>query len=341
MRLVISFICCIVMLVASPMSFAWGERGHDLITRVAVQHLATLSGDDARLMRPFALRDHMLAHLSNAPDIVWRAEYQSNDVIKTNSPTHYINLEKVITGVRRWDDLPRDFSAYEALCANHDKTPEEVGTAPWRSMQLYADLVNALRAVSSANDELEYEQRVNQALLFAGVLSHFVGDLANPHHTTANYDGQLSGQAGLHAYFESAVVADLDLKLASRIEKQARRSWLGAYGAQEREQIQADPQKLIWALVGNSHGELDTLLDLDKRYSLLSPSTEEAIAERKPVPEISRRYQRFAIKRLAVGADVLARLYLLAWQEAGQPDLSNFASYVYPVKPEFIWPNYQ
>jgi len=54
-------------------AFAWGERGHDLGTRVAVQNLRALSGDDPAVVTPFLQRDHMLAHLSNVPDIVWRA----------------------------------------------------------------------------------------------------------------------------------------------------------------------------------------------------------------------------------------------------------------------------
>jgi len=310
---------------------AWGERGHDLITRVAIQHLRYLSDDQQSLVRPFTLRDHMLAHLSNVPDIVWRAPYQSETVKELNPPTHYINLEKVISGVQRWDDLSRDFQGFRALCAEHGKTPEEVGTAPWRSFQLYGELVNALKAIHHASDEADFERRVNDALLIAG----------NPHHTTANYDGQLSSQSGLHAYFESTVVADLNLKLASKIERQARKPWLGVYRQAERQQILSNPQKLIWALVANSHSHLDTLLKLDQRHSLLEPSTAETPAVRKDVAKVSQRFERFTVQRLAIGADVLARLYQLAWQQAGQPDLSNFSSYYYPVKPEFIAPDYQ
>lgn len=326
---------------------AWGERGHDLVTRVAVQHMREMSDDNAALMRPFLLRDHMLAHLSNTPDTVWRADYMGDDVIKANSPTHYINLEKVITGVKKWDDFPRDFRAYRALCKSKGLDTSDVGTAPWRVLQLYKLIVDQLTNLDAKPDDLK-EQHINQALVYSGLMSHFVGDLANPHHTTANYDGQLTGNKGLHAYFESTVVAELSFELPEKVREKAnnRNLWLGDYGRKERAEIFADPQKLVWALVADSHTKVEKLTRLDDRHSILAKSVadpdsgKQASAKRKPAKNVARRYEKFAVERLAVGADALARLWQLAWQDAGSPDMSQFSSYYYPVQPPFITPAY-
>jgi len=228
---------------------AWGERGHDLITRVAVQHMRASNDDNAKLMRPFLLRDHMLGHLSNTPDTVWRADYMSDEAKKANSPTHYINLEKAITGVKKWDDFPRDFREYRALCKSKDFDTSDVGTAPWRVLQLYKLIVGELTNLDAKPENLKIDH-INKALKYAGLMAHFVGDLANPHHTTANYDGQLTGNKGLHAYFESMVVAELSFKLPQKILRKAKskRLWLSNYGRAERAEILADPQKLVWAL---------------------------------------------------------------------------------------------
>jgi len=98
----------------------------------------------------------------------------------------------------------------------------------------------------------------------------------------------------------------------------------------------ADPQKLVWTLVGNSHSRVSTLLELDEKYSLLEQSSDE-----KPVtPQVAKRYQSFAAERLSIGAAAMSQLWLLAWQQAGSPDLSKFHSYHYPVKPDFVRPDY-
>jgi len=322
-------------------AYAWGERGHDLITRVAVQNLRAISDDNQALVKPFVERNHMLGHLSNVPDIVWRAPYMTELERQENYSTHFINLEKVYKGVATWSDLPDDFDAYskDALAKGH--TAVEVGTAPWRVSQLYNRMVQALILAGQAEDKKALEDSVNQALLMGGLMSHFVGDLANPHHTTANYDGQLSGQRGLHAYFEHEVIAQLPFELSAQVAMQAKKNWLATYPKSEQKAILSNPQKLVWALVANSHSRLPELLRLDTQYSLLEESkSEKDRATRKPVTETARHYEAFAIERLAIGASTLSQLWVLAWQQAGAPDLSTFRSYNYPVKPDFIRPDY-
>lgn len=332
---------------ASQNSHAWGERGHDLITRIAVQHMRDKTDDNAALMRPFLLRDHMLGHLSNTPDIVWRADYMSDEARSANSPTHYINLEKVIDGVEKWDDFPRDFQEYRALCKSKGRDTNDVGTAPWRILQLYKLIVEELTNLDAKPDELK-EKHINQALVYSGLMSHFVADLANPHHTSANHDGQLTGNKGLHAYFESMVVAELSFELADKALRKAssRRLWLTNYSSKERAEIVNDPQKLVWALVANSHTNLERLTKLDDRYSIITKSSvdpesgKQQSAERKAAKTVAKHYQRMVVERLAVGADALARLWVLAWKDAGSPDMSAFHSYYYPVQPPFITPAY-
>ncbi len=324
---------------------AWGERGHDLITRTAVQHMRAMSDDDAKLMRPFLLRDHMLAHLSNVPDIVWRADYMSESARKANSPTHYINLEKVVSNVEKWDDFPRGFDEYRSLCKSKGYETSDVGTAPWRVLQLYKLVVAELVNLDAKPEELKIRQ-IDKALMYAGLMSHFVANLANPHHTSANYGGQLTGNRGLHAFFESKVVSELPLSLASKVFKRAasKRLWLRQYSKTERAEIMSDPQKLVWALVADSHVRVGDLTKLDDRYSIItkSPTDPESreSAMRKPAKDVAGYYEKFAVERLAVGTDVLARLWQLAWADAGKPDMSSFQSYYYPVQPPFITPSY-
>lgn len=337
----ISSLLSAVLMFSSNFAWGWGERGHDVITRVAVQNLRYLSDDDPQLVIPFTARDHMLAHLSNAPDIVWRAAYMSQLERDLNYSTHYIGLEKVYQGVTSWTDFPRDFSQYRKDSQAKGHEPEVVGTAPWRVLQLYKKMVEALKLVGAATDKKIFEDRVNQVLLYAGIMSHFVGDLSNPHHVSENYDGQLTGQRGLHAYFENQIVSELSFDLIRKVSLKTRRRWLQSYSKSEREDILSSPQKLVWALAANSHSKLGVLMGLDTKYSLLAESVgEKKRAERKPAKMMTKRYKKFVVERLAVGASTLSQLWLLAWQEAGSPDLSNYQSYHYYIKPDFIKPAY-
>ncbi len=345
-RRVASATLCLITLSTSSIVWGWGERGHDVVTRVAVQNLRQMTEDNTRVVTPFLARDHMLAHLSNVPDIVWRAPYMSQQDRDSNYSTHYINLERVYPEVKAYTDVPFELTEYQQDASAKGLNAVEVGTAPWRILQLYKAMVTALRSVPSAASDAEYEEAVNQALLYAGLMSHFVGDLANPHHTTANYDGQLSGQKGLHGYFESDVVMYLPLGLSAKVSAQANQmafqdTWFPALKDEQRDAVLRDPQALIWALLADSHSYLPQLLELDKSISLLKANTDpKQRAERKSAKSVAADFESFAVERLAFGSWVLARLWWLAWDEAGQPDMTKYRSYHYPVMPDFVDPDY-
>src|SRR5699024_66372 len=51
-----------------------------------------------------------------------------------------------------------------------------------------------------------FRQRNKAKILFLSAdLAHYIGDGYQPLHTTKNYDGQLTGQKGVHALFESLI----------------------------------------------------------------------------------------------------------------------------------------
>lgn len=44
--------------------------------------------------------------------------------------------------------------------------------------------------------------RKDEILFLAGDLGHYLGDAQMPLHTSLNHNGQLTGQTGIHAFFE-------------------------------------------------------------------------------------------------------------------------------------------
>ena len=345
----ISIFTCLLLLTTNQ-AFAWGDRGHEVVTRVAIRLLAE---NTEQAGSAFASREHMLAHLSNVPDIHWRAPYMSTESRSANAPTHYIDMDllypaKAMLKERvMLKDIGREYDALEQLAQDKNlDLATQVGTAPWRVLQLQREVVLALTDAGNASTQEDMVNAVNQALLYAGLMSHFVADLANPHHNTVDHNGLQTGQGGLHAYFETMVVNSLDLNLAYKVMEYSRNNNLASRllseaGKEQQTTILSDPSKLIFSLILDSLYNLDYLRELDREYSLLKPSTEQnRRAERKPPTQIAGNFEPFIVERLSLGALILQQLWFLAWEEAGSPNLQKYQSYHYWLTPDFIDPDY-
>lgn len=338
---------CILLLVSSPVCIAWGERGHDIVARVAARLVSASQGPQAS--RPFQKREFMLGHLANVPDIIWKAEGMDSQVIRSNRPTHYINLDLLISRPENISDIPLEFTRLRALATDKGITQrDKIGSAPWRIAQLYGLMKQDFILAGQAGNDEAMIKHVNAALLYGGLMAHFVGDMANPHHTTMDHDGQFTGNGGLHAYFESYMVDELPLDLVHSVYQAAvkpgliERTLLAGYSNKERRAVRANPLKLALALSLDSYRHLGELVRLDDEHSLLARSdAANPVAKRKPGRAVSHIYEPFIIDRLALGSAVLAELWLLAWQQAGAPDLSRYHSFYYPAAPAYIYPDYE
>jgi hypothetical protein len=343
-----------------PHASAWGERGHDLVTRVAVRIMAAKIARGTPLATQLGRKEFMLGHLANVPDIVWRN--QGDSVEKVNAPTHFLDLEYVSPEVT-WATVPRTPAAALArmkelcaappkgyLCAEKEGPPNvsSAGSAPWRTGQLYRMTVESFRA-SSANGKSD-DAAIDRAMLSAGIMSHFIGDLGNPYHAARNYDGWETGQGGIHGYFESALISSYRLSLDQEVFDAAMSGKglprvLARVPAAERATVSRDPVALAIALALDSHSRLDALNAIDLKYAILKksgtgPDGKRVGAERRDVAELRAKYHDIAVERLATAAEVLANLWLTAWEDGGKPDFKGYRSFAYPVAPDFIPPDY-
>jgi hypothetical protein len=331
--------------VASPRASAWGERGHDLIARVATRVAIARAGGDPSVRALLGPKEHMLGHLSNIPDILWRN--LGKDVEKLGAPTHYVDIE-YLTMKPSLADFPLTIAAAETrmrdLCAGKaaayvcptegQEKPQasHAGTAPWRVRQFF----ERMRAGLSS-------KAIDAALVDAGLMAHYVGDLGNPHHTSRDFNGFERGQGGIHSYVESDIVSsygfDLDPEvLAYALEKRPFDTI--AKGLADSK----DPLAVAIALTLDSHSRLEVLNELDRQHAVTkASSTEKGMklkAERKEAATVNGHFRPLVVERLATAADTLAHLWLTAWKQAGSPDLREYQSYAYVVAPEFVPPDY-
>lgn len=351
-----SILAAWILTLSTPQALAWGERGHDAIARVATRLVAEHKDPEVAAFGALLQRkENMLGHLSNVPDIVWRSA--GPDVEAANAPSHFVDLDYILPDTKKLEakDAPADFEAFKkALLANCSRKAGELscapgeteadkinkaGHAPFRVQRLSQDLTKTLADIKKleSDPKSKPEDRtalIDQALLYTGIIAHFIGDLANPHHTSADYDGWHNDQGGLHSYFESEQVDAQHLDLEAAIFAAAQKD----QPAQKMFGKGKDPLRMAWELTMASHARLDALHELDRRISLVKKSDKNLRkkAERKPSKAVANDYRNFLVERLSVGADALAAVWIAAWDTAGRPKMQGYQSYNYPVKPDFI-----
>ncbi len=141
-------------------------------------------------LRPFY--DHSRAFVverSIDPDL-WRLAGWEDE-----PPRHFLNLDAY--GVFPFADLPREYD--RAVERYGVEFVRRNGLVPWRIAEMYGRLRRAFADQRTGSSEYA----VSDARFYAAVLAHYVSDAHVPLHAVLNYDGQQTGQWGIHARFES------------------------------------------------------------------------------------------------------------------------------------------
>jgi hypothetical protein len=199
------------------------------------------------------------------------------------------------------------------------EVPLLAGRSFWRIRELeegLEDTTSRLR-LSSLTHEQRFELQ-GQWLLLAGLIGHYVGDLTQPLHVTENFDGQATGQRGVHAYFEEEVVDALYPDIEKNVLDEARKEW---------PQFQKVHQKfstlqLLEELQNSSYEDLKNVLTIDKKVG------------RKDLHAAAQSNRQLIQKRLVLGALYLAEIWHhhLDWT----PDNEKFFIFIH--KPVYIPP---
>ena len=148
-------------------------------------------------------------------------------------------------------------------------------------------------------------------------IGHYVADLHVPLHTTVNYNGQLTGQEGIHGFWESRVP---ELTFES-------------YNLVFTEEIQPikDVKTRIWNVVFDSHAHVDSVLSLEQNLSDKLGADKFEISEKNgnAVKSYSKKFTtlyfkqgaRLQEKQMRKAVIMLAQMWYTAWVTAGQPKL--------------------
>lgn len=351
MKKTLNFIMTFIFLTGiSSAAWAWGGRGHDSICQAAV-HLVQNKNLKDFLKR----RGHMMGHICNIPDIHWRS--LGSDANKLGGPTHFVDVEVLGLNVK---DVPTDYkkivteytgkkNAYKE--GTIFSVPGEFGSSWWRADQFDRLAVEAGKKMKSTaapqgpaeqqDDKSAFNTAGYDFVVSIGLLGHFVGDNGQPFHNSADYDGWGTGHGGIHSYYEENVVAELDYKLVSHIVEAAQKmqktkpAFLTAANTIEK----------MKALSELSFPEIKKILALDVVKKKSEESADKGMkrrtpAEREPAEKVAKKMEPLITTQMARSAALLANLWDQIYKDAGEPNLSDYRSYRYPLTPDFVAPDY-
>lgn len=280
----------------------WGFYGHKRINRMAVFTLPP------EMLGFFKENIEFITDHAVDPDMRRYA-------VEGEAQRHYIDIDHY--GEHAFDSVPRKWD--DAVAKYTEDTLQAYGIVPWH---IYFMKYRLQKAFESKNIDL--------ILKNAAEIGHYVGDAHVPLHTTENYNGQLTGQKGIHGLWESRIV-ELDADEYDYFVGKAK------YLSQVLD--------FAWDAVHASNNAVDSVLSMEKQLSDSLSSDEKYTYEQRGNVIIQTYSKEFCDayqsmmngmveRRMREAIISVGSIWYTAWVDAGQPDLSTLTHT--PPSPELL-----
>ena len=283
-----------VLAISAP-CFCWGFFGHRKINFYSV----------------FLLPPEMLVLFK--PNIEFISEHAVDPdkrryAITPEGPRHFIDLDNY--GTYPFPELPRKWN--DAVAKFGEEMVTENGIVPWHVQIMLGRLTKAFK-----------DKNFSAIMKNSTEIGHYISDAHVPLHATSNYNGQQTGQRGIHGFWESRVP-----------ELLADRSFDFFIG---KAQYIADPGTFIWDRVLESSLACDSVLRFEKELSLQFHGETKFAFEKRNNVVIKQYSSAYTIaydkklngmveRRMRQSIFAIASFWYTAWVNAGQPDLKELAS---------------
>lgn len=301
LKIIVFFLFLSSILLAS---IPWGFYAHKRVNRYAV---FTLPEELVGFYKKHI--DHLTEHAVDAD----KRRY----AIKEEAPRHYIDIDHY--GENPFQEMPRKWT--DAVEKFSEDTLLAYGIVPWHIQTVYNRLVKA------------FEQKdIDYILKNSADLGHYVSDAHVPLHTTENYDGQLTNQKGIHAFWES------------RLPELFADDYDYLVGTAEYQYSVLD---VAWKAVESSFNSLDSVLLFDKELSLEFEQDKQYSYEKRGTKTIKVKSADYSLayhtkldgmveRRLRLSIISIGNLWYSAWVDAGQPILEGMQKSDNPFTDEII-----
>ncbi|AHF91749.1 hypothetical protein OpiT1DRAFT_01830 [Opitutaceae bacterium TAV1] len=325
---------CVLWVLALACSFwpapagAWDYEGHRIVNQLA---LAGLPPEFPAFVREPANAER-IAFLAGEPDR-WR-NVEDGPLRHAQAPDHFFDIEYPVEGglpLAKLSEFRQVFagqlaearkahpSAYPKSGArDKDRTQDLVGFLPWAIAENYARVKSAftyLKAYEALGTPEEIANARANVVYQMGLLGHYLGDGAQPLHTTRHFNGWSEGvpnprgfttRRTLHSWIDGGYLAAAQITAADLLPRALRADPLALPAGGKRPEGGRDPvfeAALAW--LARQHEQVVPLYELEKAGELNAPPA-------------TRKGRAFIEQRLLEGGRALAAFWLTAWREAGQ-----------------------
>ncbi len=185
----------------------------------------------------------------------------------------------------------------------------EHGILPWNLQSAQRKLTDAFRNGDG-----------RRILQLAAEMGHYIGDAHVPLHTSSNYNGQKTGQHGIHGFWESRIP-----------ELFADESY--DYFVGKAEYI-ANTTQWFWETVYASNTMVDSVLLFERELRTTIPSDRQMCPDMRlgimvvtPCRDFAAAYQEsmngMVERRMREAIHAVSNAWFTAWTDAGQPDMQK------------------
>jgi hypothetical protein len=269
-------------LLSSP---PWGFFAHKKINKLAIYALPP------EMIQFYKRHRIELENMAVLPD-------QRRYILDKEAARHYIDLDQYVISriiFSDWEQIKSQFP---------EDSIQKHGIVPWHIPIVYKNLKQAF-----------IKKDTISIIKLSAELGHYIGDAHVPLHTTSNYDGQKTGQTGLHSFWESRIPEILDSALED---------WIGPA------EYLSNIQKSAWEWVIDSNQEVAILIQKEKEISRQIPNNKKFTFEQKgttlqktPSLFYSKKYHQSLgnqiEKRFNAAIKHVSDVWYSAWVDGGQP----------------------
>jgi len=271
---------------------SWGFLVHRTVNQLAIYGLP-------KKMRPlFFSEKAYLVYNAPRPD-------QRRSTDSTEGNKHFMDMEYY--GDNPFAAIPHNRK--EAETKYGADTLYKYGTLPYTIEETQQKLTNAFKMKSR-----------DSILFYAADLGHYIADAHVPLHTSLNYDGQLTGQNGLHDLWETTVP---EIELTHYTLK-----------SRHKAKYISSISSTVWQILQHTHSLLPELFAKEKEVSKqFTDSTKYRWQvrwgknRRFYTSDFAKAYNKALgnsiNNQLIATANYISDFWYTAWVDAGRPDLGG------------------
>ena len=238
-------------------------------------------------------------------------------LLKEEGARHFMDMDHY----HPWDSIPASWT--QAVARYSEDSLLRHGMAPWWLQTMVSRLTHAFE-----------KKDVRAILKLSADLGHYLADIHVPLHASSNHNGQLTGQHGIHAFWESRIPELFAEKEFDFLLDRA--GYLPSVSA------------AVWATIRESALAADTVLRTERSLNAdFRSDGKYAFEDRNGIllRQYSTAYSKayhlrlagMVERRMRASIQMIASCWFTAWVNAGQPNLRALSGNPFDESDEADW----